>query len=49
MTEMQAAIGRVQLKSLDNNGKKRNFIANLYLNGLKDYYQKYEIIKKTRL
>ena len=46
MTEMQAAIGRIQLKSLDIVVKKRNFIANLYLNGLKDYYQKYEIIKK---
>jgi len=46
MTEIQAAIGRIQLKSLDIVVKKRNFIANLYLNGLKDYYQKYEIIKK---
>jgi dTDP-4-amino-4,6-dideoxygalactose transaminase len=46
MTEMQAAIGRVQLKSLDKLVKKRNFIANLYLNELKNYYQKYEILKK---
>ena len=46
MTEMQAAIGRVQLRLLDKMVKKRNFLANLYLNGLKDYYQKYEIIKK---
>ena len=46
MTEMQAAIGRVQLRSLDKLVKKRNSIANLYLNELKDYYQKYEIIKK---
>src|SRR5210317_1523453 len=45
MTEMQAAIGRVQLRLLDKMVKKRNFLANLYLNGLKDYYQKYEIIK----
>ena len=46
MTEMQAAIGREQLKSLDKQIKKRNLIANLYLNGLKDYYLKYDILKK---
>jgi len=46
MTEMQAAIGRVQLRSLDKLVKKRNSIANLYLNKLKNYYQKYEILKK---
>ena len=46
MTEMQAAIGRIQLRSLDKLIKKRNFIANLYLNELRDYYQKYKIIKK---
>ena len=46
MTEMQAAIGRVQLRSLDKLVKKRNSIANLYLNELKNYYQKYEILKK---
>ena len=46
MTEMQAVIGRDQLKSLDKQIKKRNLIANLYINGLKDYYQKYDIIKK---
>ena len=45
MTEMQAAIGRAQLKSLDNQIKKRNFIANLYLNELKNFYQN-DIIKK---
>jgi len=45
MTEIQAVIGREQLKSLDRQIKKRNFIANLYLNGLKDYYQKYNILK----
>ena len=48
MTEIQAVIGREQLKSLDQQIKKRNFIANLYLNGLKDYYQKYNIFKNTR-
>jgi len=46
MTEMQAAIGRVQLKTLDKQIKKRNFIAKLYLTELKDYYQKYKILKK---
>jgi len=46
MTEMQAAIGRIQLKSLDNQIKKRNFIAKLYLNGLKEFYEKYNILNK---
>ena len=46
MTEMQAAIGREQLKTLDKQIKKRNLIANLYLSKLKDYYQKYNILKK---
>ena len=46
MTEMQAILGREQLKSLNKQIKKRNIIANLYLNGLKDYYQKYNILKK---
>jgi dTDP-4-amino-4,6-dideoxygalactose transaminase len=45
MTEMQAVIGREQLKSLDQQIKKRNIIANLYLNGLKNFYQN-DIIKK---
>ena len=46
MTEIQAAIGREQLKSLDKQIKKRNLIANLYLNGLSDYYKKYNIFKE---
>jgi dTDP-4-amino-4,6-dideoxygalactose transaminase len=46
MTEMQAAIGREQLKLLDKQIKKRNFIANLYINGLKNYYQKYHLLQK---
>ena len=46
MTEMQATIGREQLKSLDKQIKKRNLIANLYLNELKDYYLKYHILRK---
>ena len=45
MTEMQATIGRQQLKSLDKQIKKRNLIADLYLKGLKDYYLKYDILK----
>ena len=40
MTEMQAILGRAQLKILDSQIKKRNIIANLYLDGLRDYYEK---------
>lgn len=46
MTEMQAVIGRQQLKLLDKQVKKRNFISNLYINNLKDFYQKFDILKK---
>lgn len=46
MTEIQAVLGRQQLKSLDKQIKKRNFIANLYINGLKDFYLKNEFLKK---
>lgn len=46
MTEIQAAIGRYQLKLLDKYVKKRNSIGMLYLNELKDYYLKYNIFKK---
>jgi dTDP-4-amino-4,6-dideoxygalactose transaminase len=46
MTEIQAAIGREQLKSLNQQIKKRNLIANLYLSELKDYYEKYSFFKK---
>jgi dTDP-4-amino-4,6-dideoxygalactose transaminase len=46
MTEMQAAIGREQLKTLDNQLKIRNAIAIIYLNGLKDYYHKYNLLQK---
>lgn len=49
MTEMQAAIGRDQLRSLDKQIKKRNVIANLYLNGLNDFYLSYNILKKPEL
>ena len=46
MTEIQAAIGREQLKTLDNQLKIRNAIAIIYLNELKDYYQKYQLLQK---
>jgi dTDP-4-amino-4,6-dideoxygalactose transaminase len=46
MTEIQAVIGIEQLKTLDLQVKKRNLISNQYLNGLKEYYQKYNILKK---
>jgi len=46
MTEIQAVIGRKQLKILDDQVKKRNLIANLYIRGLKDYYQKLNILQK---
>ena len=46
MTEIQAAIGREQLKSLNQQIKKRNSIANFYLSELKDYYEKYNFFKK---
>jgi len=49
MTEMQAAIGREQLKSLNRNIKKRNFIANLYLRSFKKYFSKNKLIKKFNL
>jgi dTDP-4-amino-4,6-dideoxygalactose transaminase len=46
LTEMQAAIGRVQLRSLNKLIKKRNLIAKLYLHELKDFYTKFNILKK---
>lgn len=46
MTEIQAAIGLVQLKSLDEQIRKRNVIAKLYINKLKDYYLKDNLLKK---
>lgn len=45
LTEMQAAIGREQLKTLDKQIETRNSIAELYLNELRDYYEKYKILK----
>ena len=46
MTEMQAAIGREQLKLLDKQIKRRNFIAKLYINAFKDFFKKYKILKE---
>lgn len=38
MTELQAALGRYQLKKLDQTVKKRNMIANEYFKGLRQFY-----------
>lgn len=46
LTEMQAALGRYQLKYLDKQIKKRNQIANLYINSLKYFWEKYNLLKK---
>lgn len=46
MTELQAVIGIEQLKTLDSQIKKRNFISNLYINKFKDFYQKNNILRK---
>jgi dTDP-4-amino-4,6-dideoxygalactose transaminase len=46
MTEMQAVIGREQLKLLDRNIKKRNTIVNLYLKALKNFFKKGGLFKK---
>jgi len=40
MTEMQAALGRIQLEKLDKQITKRNKIVDLYLLGLKDFFDK---------
>ena len=45
MTEIQALLGREQLKELDKQIKTRNKIANLYLNELKHFYKKLNLIK----
>jgi dTDP-4-amino-4,6-dideoxygalactose transaminase len=46
MTEMQAVIGREQLKTLDRKIQIRNKIAKIYLKELKDYYLKYNLLQK---
>ncbi len=40
MTEIQASLGRYQLKNLDKQIKKRNRIANLYIKNLKNFLGK---------
>lgn len=45
MTEMQATIGRMQLKLLNRIIKKRNLIAKLYLDKLKYFYEEKKIFK----
>ena len=45
MTEMQAAIGREQLKTLDRQIQIRNKIAKIYLRELKDYYLQYNLLQ----
>jgi dTDP-4-amino-4,6-dideoxygalactose transaminase len=45
MTEMQATIGREQLKLLDQQIKKRNLIAKLYLDEFDDFFNKYNIFE----
>ena len=46
MTEVQAVIGRYQLKNLDAQIKKRNQIANKLINSLKLFWSKYNLISK---
>ena len=46
MTEMQATLGRHQLKQLDNQIKKRNKIANLYIENFKEFMNKNHLLKK---
>lgn len=46
MTEIQSILGRYQLKNLDNQIKKRNKIAFKYLNTLKIFWEKYNLIQK---
>lgn len=46
MTEMQAAIGRIQLKGLDRQIKKRDKIVNLYFKYLSIFWNKLDLFKK---
>jgi dTDP-4-amino-4,6-dideoxygalactose transaminase len=46
LTEMQAVIGRHQLKYLDKLIKKRSRIAYLYINGLRDFWTKYNLLQE---
>ena len=46
MTEIQAVIGRYQLRNLDSQINKRNQIANKFFNSLKIFWTKYNLISK---
>jgi dTDP-4-amino-4,6-dideoxygalactose transaminase len=46
LTEMQAVLGRYQLKHLDKQIKKRNQIANLYFYSLKYFWTKCNLLKQ---
>ena len=46
MTEIQAVIGRYQLKKLNTQIKKRNLIAKKIINSLKLYWNKFNLISK---
>lgn len=46
LTEMQAGIGRYQLRRLEKQIKKRNQIADLYLKAFKKYWDHFDILKK---
>lgn len=46
LTEMQAAIGKYQLAHLDRQIKKRSRIAYLYINSLKIFWTKYNLLQK---
>jgi dTDP-4-amino-4,6-dideoxygalactose transaminase len=48
MTEMQATLGRYQLKYLDKQIKKRNQIANLYINNLEEFFKKDSFFKELK-
>lgn len=49
MTEMQAAIGRLQLKKLDSQIKKRNLIANMYIKKLNLFFREGGLFKNINL
>lgn len=49
MTEMQAVIGRLQLKKLDTQIKKRNLIANMYIKKLNLFFREGGLFKNINL
>ena len=44
MTEIQATLGRYQLRYLDRQLNKRKKIANLYINGLRDFWTEHNLL-----